>query len=79
MAWKLYIVYKDLVPSLLTESLCPQIQLAEVTAEKHKAHEHLKASADQHQRTLGAYQQRVSALQEECREARVRPRVVGWG
>uniref|UniRef100_A0A4W2CXQ4 GRIP and coiled-coil domain containing 2 n=1 Tax=Bos indicus x Bos taurus TaxID=30522 RepID=A0A4W2CXQ4_BOBOX len=47
-----------------------KIQLAEVTAEKHKAHEHLKASADQHQRTLGAYQQRVSALQEECREAR---------
>ncbi|KAB0379360.1 hypothetical protein FD755_007144 [Muntiacus reevesi] len=47
-----------------------KIQLAEVTAEKHKAHERLKASADQHQRTLGAYQQRVSALQEECREAR---------
>ncbi|XP_057599547.1 GRIP and coiled-coil domain-containing protein 2 isoform X2 [Hippopotamus amphibius kiboko] len=47
-----------------------KIQLAEVTSEKHKAHEHLKASADQHQRTLGAYQQRVAALQEECRAAR---------
>ncbi|XP_007537398.3 GRIP and coiled-coil domain-containing protein 2 [Erinaceus europaeus] len=47
-----------------------KIQLAEITAEKHKAHEHLKASADQHQRTLGAYQQKVTALQEECRAAK---------
>uniref|UniRef100_A0A480XJD7 GRIP and coiled-coil domain-containing protein 2 n=2 Tax=Sus scrofa TaxID=9823 RepID=A0A480XJD7_PIG len=47
-----------------------KIQLAEVTAEKHKAHEHLKASAEQQQRTLGTYQQRVAALQEECRAAK---------
>ncbi|KAB0395610.1 hypothetical protein E2I00_018834 [Balaenoptera physalus] len=47
-----------------------KIQLAEMTSEKHKAHQHLKASADQQQRTLGAYQQRVAALQEECRAAR---------
>ncbi|XP_066124669.1 GRIP and coiled-coil domain-containing protein 2 isoform X3 [Saccopteryx bilineata] len=47
------------------------IQLAEMTAEKHSVHERLKTSADQHQRTLSACQQRVAALQEECRAARV--------
>ncbi|XP_033031430.1 GRIP and coiled-coil domain-containing protein 2 isoform X3 [Trachypithecus francoisi] len=48
----------------------PQIQLAEITSEKHKIHEHLKTSAEQHQRTLSAYQQRVTALQEESRAAK---------
>ncbi|XP_066124672.1 GRIP and coiled-coil domain-containing protein 2 isoform X6 [Saccopteryx bilineata] len=48
-----------------------KIQLAEMTAEKHSVHERLKTSADQHQRTLSACQQRVAALQEECRAARV--------
>ncbi|XP_006712933.1 GRIP and coiled-coil domain-containing protein 2 isoform X1 [Homo sapiens] len=47
-----------------------KIQLAEITSEKHKIHEHLKTSAEQHQRTLSAYQQRVTALQEECRAAK---------
>ncbi|XP_052600918.1 GRIP and coiled-coil domain-containing protein 2 [Peromyscus californicus insignis] len=47
-----------------------KIQLAEITSEKHKIHEHLKTSAEQHQRTLSAYQQRVAALQEESRTAR---------
>ncbi|XP_033617636.1 GRIP and coiled-coil domain-containing protein 2 isoform X3 [Fukomys damarensis] len=47
-----------------------KIQLAEVTAEKHKLHEHLKASAEQHQRALSAFQQRVAALQEESRTAK---------
>ncbi|XP_070367614.1 GRIP and coiled-coil domain-containing protein 2 isoform X2 [Equus asinus] len=47
-----------------------KIQLSEITSEKHKIHEHLKTSADQHQRTLSAYQQRVTALQEECRAAK---------
>ncbi|XP_021113810.1 GRIP and coiled-coil domain-containing protein 2 isoform X1 [Heterocephalus glaber] len=47
-----------------------KIQLAEVTAEKHKLHENLKASAEQHQRALGAFQQRVAALQEESRAAK---------
>ncbi|XP_063505312.1 GRIP and coiled-coil domain-containing protein 2-like isoform X3 [Pongo pygmaeus] len=42
-----------------------KIQLAEITSEKHKIHEHLKTSAEQHQCTLSAYQQRVTALQEE--------------
>nr|XP_054397317.1 GRIP and coiled-coil domain-containing protein 2 [Pongo abelii] len=49
-----------------------KIQLAEITSEKHKIHEHLKTSAEQHQRTLSAYQQRVTALQEESRAAKVR-------
>ncbi|XP_045691147.1 GRIP and coiled-coil domain-containing protein 2 isoform X2 [Phyllostomus hastatus] len=48
-----------------------KIQLAEITSEKHNVHERLKTSADQHQRTLSAYQQKVTALQEECRAARV--------
>lgn len=47
-----------------------KIRLAEITSEKHKVHEHLKTSADQHQRTLSAYQQKVTALQEECRVAK---------
>ncbi|CAO2608074.1 GRIP and coiled-coil domain-containing protein 2 [Lemmus lemmus] len=47
-----------------------KIQLAEITSEKHKIHEHLKTSAEQHQRTLSAYQQRVAALQEESRAAK---------
>ncbi|XP_012587008.1 PREDICTED: GRIP and coiled-coil domain-containing protein 2 isoform X2 [Condylura cristata] len=47
-----------------------KIQLAEITSEKHKVHEHLKTSVDQHQRTLGMYQQKVAALQEECRVAK---------
>ncbi|XP_031296869.2 GRIP and coiled-coil domain-containing protein 2 isoform X1 [Camelus dromedarius] len=47
-----------------------KIQLAEVTSDKHRAHEQLKVSAEQHQRTLAAYQQRLAALQEECRAAK---------
>ncbi|XP_076991053.1 GRIP and coiled-coil domain-containing protein 2 [Tamandua tetradactyla] len=47
-----------------------KIQLAETTSEKHKIHEHLKTSAEQHQHTLSAYQQKVAALQEECRTAK---------
>ncbi|XP_064428745.1 GRIP and coiled-coil domain-containing protein 2 isoform X2 [Mirounga angustirostris] len=47
-----------------------KIQLAEITSEKHKIHEHLKTSADQHQRTLSVYQQKVTALQEECHAAK---------
>ncbi|XP_034380029.1 GRIP and coiled-coil domain-containing protein 2 isoform X1 [Arvicanthis niloticus] len=47
-----------------------KIQLAEMTSEKHKIHEHLKTSAEQHQRTLSAYQQRVVALQEESQTAK---------
>ncbi|XP_036926564.1 GRIP and coiled-coil domain-containing protein 2 isoform X2 [Sturnira hondurensis] len=48
-----------------------KIRLAEITSEKHSIHEHLKTSADQHQRTLSAYQQKVTALQEECHAAKV--------
>ncbi|XP_037662875.1 GRIP and coiled-coil domain-containing protein 2 [Choloepus didactylus] len=43
-----------------------KIQLAETTSEKHKIHEHLKTSAEQHQHALSAYQQKIAALQEEC-------------
>ena len=57
-----------------------KIQLAEMTSEKHKIHEHLKTSAEQHQRTLSAYQQRVVALQEESRAAKVCPSGLNpWG
>ncbi|XP_073906629.1 GRIP and coiled-coil domain-containing protein 2 isoform X2 [Castor canadensis] len=47
-----------------------KIQLAEITSEKHKIHEQLKTSAEQHQRTLNMYQQKVTALQEESRAAK---------
>ncbi|XP_040831452.1 GRIP and coiled-coil domain-containing protein 2 [Ochotona curzoniae] len=47
-----------------------KIQLAEITSEKHKLHEHLRTSAEQHQRTLSAYQQKAMALEEESRTAK---------
>ncbi|NWQ78883.1 GCC2 protein, partial [Columbina picui] len=46
-----------------------QIQVAVLTSEKHKVQEHLRTSSEQHQRTLGAYQQKIATLQEECRAA----------
>ncbi|NWZ23561.1 GCC2 protein, partial [Asarcornis scutulata] len=45
------------------------IQLSVLTSEKHKVQEQLRTSAEQHQRTLSAYQQKVATLQEECRAA----------
>lgn len=68
---KICLTSEDHIYQSLTERFHPQIRLAEMTSEKHKAHEHLKTSADQHQRTLSAYQQKVTALQEECRAAKV--------
>ncbi|NXY73662.1 GCC2 protein, partial [Glareola pratincola] len=46
-----------------------QIQVAVLTSEKHKVQEHLRTSSEQHQRTLSAYQQKITTLQEECRAA----------
>ncbi|XP_061853306.1 GRIP and coiled-coil domain-containing protein 2 isoform X2 [Colius striatus] len=46
-----------------------KIQVAVLTSEKHKAQEHLRTSSEQHQRTLGSYQQKIATLQEECRAA----------
>ncbi|MEJ1288253.1 GRIP and coiled-coil domain containing 2 [Cricetulus griseus] len=61
---------KQLQKTMQELELVKKIQLAEITSEKHKIHEHLKTSAEQHQRTLSAYQQRVAALQEESRTAK---------
>ncbi|XP_048712441.1 GRIP and coiled-coil domain-containing protein 2 isoform X1 [Caretta caretta] len=47
-----------------------KIQLAELTSEKHKIQEHLRTSLEQHQRTLSAYQQKITTLQEECNTAK---------
>ncbi|NWH63999.1 GCC2 protein, partial [Geococcyx californianus] len=46
-----------------------QIQVAVLTSEKHKVQEQLRASSEQHQRTLSAYQQKIATLQEECKAA----------
>ncbi|NXJ65422.1 GCC2 protein, partial [Rostratula benghalensis] len=46
-----------------------QIQVAALTSEKHKVQEHLRTSSEQHQRMLSSYQQKIAALQEECRAA----------
>ncbi|NXK77965.1 GCC2 protein, partial [Amazona guildingii] len=46
-----------------------QIQVAELTSEKHKVQELLRTSSEQHQRTLNAYQQKMATLQEECKAA----------
>ncbi|NXY17983.1 GCC2 protein, partial [Atrichornis clamosus] len=45
------------------------IQVAVLTSEKHKAQEQLRTSSEQHQRTMSACQQKIAALQEECRAA----------
>ncbi|KAL7983834.1 hypothetical protein Chor_000710 [Crotalus horridus] len=47
-----------------------QIQLSELTSEKHKIQEQLRTSLEQHQRVLSTYQQKVAALQEECNAAK---------
>ncbi|KAF7252927.1 GRIP and coiled-coil domain-containing protein 2 [Varanus komodoensis] len=46
------------------------IQLAELTSENHKIQEHLRTSLEQHQRVLNTYQQKLTALQEECSTAK---------
>ncbi|NXB84886.1 GCC2 protein, partial [Vidua chalybeata] len=46
-----------------------QIQVAVLTSEKHKVQEQLRTSSEQHQRTMSACQQKIAALQEECRAA----------
>lgn len=48
-----------------------QIQLANVTSEKHKLQEQLRTSMEHHQRVLSTYQQKLAALQEECSAAKV--------
>ncbi|KAF4799927.1 GRIP and coiled-coil domain-containing protein 2 [Turdus rufiventris] len=45
------------------------IQVAVLTSEKHKVQEQLRTSSEQHQRTMSACQQKIAALQEECRTA----------
>ncbi|NXO11300.1 GCC2 protein, partial [Oriolus oriolus] len=46
-----------------------QIQVAVLTSEKHKVQEQLRTSSEQHQRMMSACQQKIAALQEECRAA----------
>lgn len=48
-----------------------QIQLADITSEKHRIQEHLRTSLEQHQRVQSTYQQKLAALQEECSTAKV--------
>ncbi|KAM4702009.1 GRIP and coiled-coil domain-containing protein 2 [Discoglossus pictus] len=43
-----------------------KIQVAELTSEKHKVQEQLRVLAEQQQRATHTYQQKLSALQEEC-------------
>ncbi|XP_053561417.1 GRIP and coiled-coil domain-containing protein 2 [Bombina bombina] len=47
-----------------------KIQVAELTSEKHKAQEQLRVQTEQQQRATHNYQQRLSALQEECNAAK---------
>lgn len=48
-----------------------QIQLADLTSEKHKLQEQLRTSVEHHQRVLSTYQQKLATLQEECSAAKV--------
>nr|DBA33256.1 TPA: hypothetical protein GDO54_000969 [Pyxicephalus adspersus] len=47
-----------------------KIQVAELTSEKHKVQEQLRALTEQHQRVVNSYQQKLLALQEECTAAK---------
>ncbi|KAE8625410.1 hypothetical protein XENTR_v10006261 [Xenopus tropicalis] len=47
-----------------------KIQVAELTSDKHKVQEQLRALAEQQQRAAGTYQQKLSTLQEECAAAK---------
>ncbi|XP_040192396.1 GRIP and coiled-coil domain-containing protein 2 [Rana temporaria] len=47
-----------------------KIQVAELTSEKHKVQEQLRALTEQHQRAANLYQQKLLALQEECTAAK---------
>ncbi|KAM5179872.1 GRIP and coiled-coil domain-containing protein 2 [Mantella aurantiaca] len=47
-----------------------KIQVAELTSEKHKVQEQLRALTEQHQRGVNSYQQKLLALQEECTAAK---------
>ncbi|KAG8586937.1 hypothetical protein GDO81_005520 [Engystomops pustulosus] len=47
-----------------------KIQVAELTSEKHKVQEQLRALTEQHQRAANTYQQKLLSLQEECTAAK---------
>ncbi|XP_040280993.1 GRIP and coiled-coil domain-containing protein 2 isoform X1 [Bufo bufo] len=47
-----------------------KIQVAELTSEKHKVQEQLRALTEQHHRAANTYQQKLLALQEECTAAK---------
>ncbi|XP_077338747.1 GRIP and coiled-coil domain-containing protein 2 isoform X2 [Lithobates pipiens] len=47
-----------------------KIQVADLTSEKHKVQEQLRALTEQHQRAANSYQQKLLALQEECTAAK---------
>ncbi|XP_029460438.1 GRIP and coiled-coil domain-containing protein 2 isoform X2 [Rhinatrema bivittatum] len=47
-----------------------KIQVAELTAEKHKVQEQLRISIEQQQRSISTYQQKIAALQDACSTAK---------
>ncbi|KAG2456752.1 GCC2 protein, partial [Polypterus senegalus] len=47
-----------------------KLQCADLTADKHKLQEQLRTMAEQHHRATNAFQQKITALQEECNTAK---------
>lgn len=46
-------------------SLCVEIEMCEMTADRHRLQEQLRSALDQHQRTSSSLQQCITGLQQE--------------
>lgn len=51
--------------------LCVQIEVCELTAERHRLQEQLRTAVEQQQRTSSSLQQRINGLQQERDIAKV--------
>lgn len=51
--------------------MCVEIEVCELTAERHRLQEQLRAALEQQQRTSSSLQQRISSLQQERDTAKV--------
>lgn len=52
-------------------SLCVEIEMCEMTADRHRLQEQLRSALDQHQRASSSLQQCITGLQQERDTAKV--------
>lgn len=62
-----FLFYKQVVVQKLQTpvSLCVEIEMCEMTADRHRLQEQLRSALDQHQRTSSSLQQCITGLQQE--------------